>query len=179
MGSENSQSPDMIMNNTTTEHFRNFLRSFDTAFVITHGQSTHFDSRPMVIAQVEDNCDMWFITNVHSLKVLEIEKDSRAHVICQNGRSRCATVSGNAHLICDRVRLVEIWKPAYRVWFPEGAHDPNAVLIKIEGQQGEYWDNTGAKGIQYIYRSIKAMVTGTIPQITEGEQHGLVDLEHR
>jgi general stress protein 26 len=167
------------MEKTQTKHFRNLLRTFDTAVLITHGQQTHFSSRPMVIALVEDNCDLWFITNEDSAKVHEIEADTRCHVVCQNGRSSCATVSGHACIVRDRVTINELWKPGYRIWYPQGLNDPSIVLIQVTGEHGEYWDNTGAKGITYMYRAIRAVVTGTTPEVTEGEQHGHVDLVHR
>jgi general stress protein 26 len=162
------------MEKTQSEHFRNLLEEFDTAVLITHGQRTHFHSRPMAIAHVEENCDLWFITSENAAKVHEIEADARAHVVCQNGRFNCVTVSGHASIVRDRARIDELWKPAYRVWFPEGVSDPSIVLIHLAGEHGEYWDNTGTEGIAYVYRAIKAAVTGTTPRIAEGEQHGHV-----
>ncbi len=170
------------MERTETEHFHDLLKAFDTAVLVTHdqtSQSTHFRSRPMAIARVEENCDLWFITNVDSAKVHEIEADTRAHVICQNGRSSCVTVSGRARIVEDRGMVGDLWRPAYRVWFPQGMNDPRLVLIKLEGERGEYWDNTGANGITYMYQAIKAVVTGTTPEVAEGEQHGVINLQHR
>ncbi len=158
------------------EHFHELLKGFETAVLVTHGPSGDLHSRPMVIAHIQEDCDVWFITSQHSLKVLEIELDSRAHIICQNGRSSCATITGRAHIVYDNVRIRELWKPAYRVWFPQGVEDPDIVLIKVSGEKGEYWDNTGINGIRYVYRSIKAVVMGTTPEVTEGEQHGRVNL---
>lgn len=167
------------MDQSPAEHFRDLLKSYDTAVLITHGQQTHFNSRPMVIAKVEENCDLWFITSRDSGKVDEIELDPRAHVICQNGRSSCATVSGSASIVRDRIMINQLWRPAYRVWFPQGLDDPHIVLIQVCGAVGEFWDNTGCKGITYMYRALKAVVTGTVPEVTEGEQHGRVDLAHQ
>ncbi len=164
------------MEKSETEHFCDLLKAFDTAVLITHGQSSHFRSRPMAIARVEESCDLWFITNVDSAKVHEIEADTRAHAVCQNGRSSCVTVSGQALVIRDRQMAGELWKPAYRVWFPLGINDPHLVLIKLTGERGEYWDNTGANGITYIYQAIRAVVMGTTPEVAEGEQHGVIDL---
>src|SRR5882672_8239267 len=112
-------SQNVLMEKNETMHFRNLLKTFDSAVLITHGQRTHFSSRPMVIARVEDNCDLWFITNQDSAKVHEIEADTRSHAVCQNGRSSCVTVSGHACIVRDRATIDELWRPAYRVWFPD------------------------------------------------------------
>jgi len=169
--------PSHPMKATETEKFRSLLKSFDTAVLVTHADAIHLRSRPMVIAHVDDNGDLWFITDDHSAKVHEIEEETRVHVVCQNGRDSCVAVSGLAYLVRDRVKVKEFWKTPFRVWFPEGAEDPNIVLIRVAGEQGEYWDNTGIKRFTYLYRAVKAVLTGTVPEVTEGRQHGQVTLD--
>ena len=163
------------MEKSLTERFHTLLRDFDTAVLVTHGQHTHLRSRPMVLARVEENCDLWFVTSAESAKVHEIEVDTRVLAVCQNGRSSCLSISGHAFLVRDRAKTRELWKPAHRVWFPKGVDDPNIVLIQVIGEQGEYWDNTGIKGITYVYQAIKAVVTGTTPNVSDA-QHGVVHL---
>jgi general stress protein 26 len=165
------------MKPTETERFHHLLRKFDTGVLITHGEETHFHGRPMVIAHVDDNCDLWFISNEESAKVHEIEEDSRAQVVCQHGRS-CVSIAGHASLRRDPARIRELWKVSYQVWFPRGVDDPSIVLIHFAGEHGEYWDNTGLNGCKYLYRAIKALVSKTKPEVTEGEQHGHVELMH-
>ncbi len=164
------------MKQTDTEKFHDLLEGFDTAMLITHHENGHLRSRPMVVVHVDDNCDLWFITDEHSAKVHEIEEDKRVHVVCQNGRNSCASISGRAALVRDPVRVREYWKSAYRVWFPQGVEDPSIVLIRVSGDEAEYWDNTGIKRFTYLYRALKAVATGTTPEITEGQQHGHIHL---
>ena len=164
------------MKQTQTEKFRELLGDFETAVLITHGQETHFHARPMAIAGVDDNCELWFITDEDSAKVHEIEVDTRVQVVCQHGRASCISIAGRASLIRDRARIREFWTPAHRVWFPRGVDDPNIVLIHVAGEHGEYWDNTGVNRITYVYQAVKALATGTTPIVKEGEQHGHVNL---
>jgi hypothetical protein len=49
-------------------------------------------------------------------------------------------------------------------------------LLHIIGEHAEYWDSTGANSFRYAYQPLKALVTGTTPEIKEGEQHGRVNL---
>ena len=117
------------MKQTQTEKFRELLQGFDTAVLITHTQENHFRARPMAIARIDDNCDLWFITGEASAKVHEIEADTRVQIICQNGQACCVSLTGRATVSRDRTRIRELWKAAYRVWFPQGVEDPNIVLI--------------------------------------------------
>jgi general stress protein 26 len=162
-------------------NFREMLEDYSVAVLVTHGQgsSAPFRSRPMAIAQVDENCDLWFITSEESAKVHEIEADTRVHVICQDGHSNCLTISGRASLSHDRLRIQKLWKPTFKPWFPQGENDPNIVLIHVLGEHGEFWDSQGLNGIKYAFQAVKAAITGTTPKVEEGEQHGEVDLRHQ
>lgn len=50
----------MIMNNEQVKKIREMLQEFDTALLVTHGIDAPFHARPMAIARVEANCDVWF-----------------------------------------------------------------------------------------------------------------------
>lgn len=164
------------MKPTETEKFRELLETFDTAVLITHDQHSALRARPMMVAQIDEQCDLWFITGEDSAKLHEIESDTRVQVICQNGKTSCISIAGRASLHRDRTKIRDLWKAAYRVWFPKGVEDPNIVLIRVAGEQGEYWDNTGMNQVTYAYRAMKALATGTTPEVTEGKQHGHVEL---
>lgn len=166
------------MSQTQKEKFRELLADFDTAVLITHGGKTPFRARPMAIAGVDDNCDLWFISSRDSAKIHEIERDTRVMVSCQNGWTSCVCIAGRASLNFDTAKLQELWNPSYQVWFPKGVNDPDIVLIHVVGDQGEYWDNTGINRVNYVYQAIKAIVTGTTPDLREGDQHGQVKFAH-
>lgn len=146
------------MSESQIEKLREQLQGFDTVVLITRGENAAAHARPMAVAQVDENCDLWFFTGERSAKVTEIEADSRAQVICQAGWTSCVIVAGHVALVRDRERMRQLWKPAFKVWFPDGADDRNLLLIHFTGDQAEYWDNTGANRFTYLYQSIKAVV---------------------
>jgi general stress protein 26 len=158
------------------EKLRGQLQDFDTAVLITRGENAAVHARPMAVARVDENCDLWFFTGAQSAKVDEIEAHPQAQVICQSGWSSCVIVAGRAMLNRDRATIRDLWKPAFKLWFPDGAEDPNLVLIHFTGQRAEYWDNTGANRLTYLYQAFKAGLRGTTPEIREGVQHGEVTL---
>ena len=122
---------------------RKQLQGFDAVVLVTQGEGKSGHARPMAVARVDENCNLWFFTGEHSAKVKETEADAHAQVIAQDGWTSCVIVAGRAAVVRDRVMIREMWKPAFKVWFPDGAEDPNIVLIHFNGGRAEYWD-TGA-----------------------------------
>lgn len=163
------------MKSNQSKDFRELLEGFETAVLITsEGEGLH--ARPMAVADVDDNCDLWFITGDKTAKVREIARESRVQVVCQNGWRSCVSISGYASIVKDGAKIRELWKASYRTWFPEGADDPGIVLIHVRGEHAEYWDNNGVNALSYAYQAIKAVATGRTPEVKEGEQHGYVSL---
>lgn len=142
--------------------------------LVTLDATQQFHSRPMAIARVDDDGRLWFLTAKESAKVHEIENDQHVHLTAQEGQSAFLSISGRADLLDDRAKVGELWKESFRVWFPGGKDDPNIELISVRPQRGEFWDSTGQKGARYLWESAKAYVSGTTPDIQEGDQHGVV-----
>ncbi len=164
------------MNDNQLEKLHGLLKDFSTAMLITMGGADSSHARPMAIAKVDENTDLWLFTARDSEKVREIEADSRVQVHCQDGWTNSVVLVGRATVVEDRAVIRKIGKPSFKAWFPEGAEDPNIVLRHIIGKHAEYWDSTGANSFRYAYQALKALVTGTTPEIKAGEQHGRVNL---
>lgn len=152
------------------------LKDFSTAMFITMTGPDCCHARPMAVARVDENTDVWLFTSRDSEKVREIEANSTAQVHFLDGWTKCVVISGRASVVEDRELIRKIWKPAFKVWFPGGAEDYRIVLLHIVGKQAEYWDGSGTNSFRYAYQSLKALVTATTPEIKEGEQHGKVNL---
>ncbi|MBC8095544.1 MAG: pyridoxamine 5'-phosphate oxidase family protein [Akkermansiaceae bacterium] len=164
------------MSNDQVQKIRELLGGFDTALLVTHGSSFSFHARPMAIARVESNCDMWFFTGRNSAKAREIENDQQVLVVCQDEMSRYVALHAAAKLIIDGNKAAELWKESYKVWFPGGVNDPDLVLIRAQAEHAEYWDNEGFKSVKHLFEAAKAYVRGTRPYVQESEQHASVKL---
>ncbi|HEV2695915.1 MAG TPA: pyridoxamine 5'-phosphate oxidase family protein [Verrucomicrobiae bacterium] len=159
------------------EKIHGLLKKFDTAMLVTHGRDYIEHARPMGIAGVEDNCDLWFFTEAASEKAREIEHDSKVLLVFQKDHAAYISITGLAQLTTDRLKAAELWKDSFKTYFPGGANDPNLMLIKVIVLEAEYWDNTGFKGIKYLFEAASARSHGTRPHIDEPEQHGKVNLK--
>jgi hypothetical protein len=48
---------------------------------------------------------------------------------------------------------------------------------RVDGQTGEYWDNSGTSGVKYLIEAGKVLLTGTRPEIDRDPKvHGKVEL---
>lgn len=153
--------------------FHNVLANFDSAMLVSRTVEGELRSRPMVIAKIEDDCQLWFITNLYSGKVDEFLEDPHVNVALQTD-SQYVSLSGHARIERNRAKLEELWNESWKTWFPVGKDDPELALLCVEPDHGQYWDNSGTSGLKYLYEAGKAYFTGRTPEIDE-DIHGSVD----
>jgi general stress protein 26 len=170
------------MNSTGTvrpevQHFHDLLTQFETAMLITRAEDGSMRARPMGIAKVEADSSLWFFTSVESGKAHEIERDKHVHVTLQNDRGTYVSLSGAATLERDRDRMAELWRDAFKIWFPSGPNDPEVALIHVIPKNGEYWDSEGFNKIKYLLAAARAYAAGEKFNVDDTEQHAAVDLE--
>lgn len=162
--------------NQELQTFQNLLGRFDTGMLITHAGNNTLHARPMAVAQVDDQCDVWFLTDVDSPKSREIRANDQVMVTFQNKRDEFVTLNGRAELVRDPQKIDELWQEGFKVWFPGGKTDPNLGLVHVQAVQGEYWDNAGANKVSYMLESLRAYIQGDRPQVQEGSQHGKLNI---
>lgn len=151
------------------------LKKLDTVMLVTEGSSGSMHGRPMAIAEVEPNGDLWFVTSRSSEKTRELSANSRALATAQ-GSSLYASVSGRVDLVDNRPKVHELWQEMWKVWFPKGKDDPEIVLLHLRPDAGEYWSNAGTEGIRYLFEAAKALITGEKAQQNDPEQHAKVKM---
>jgi general stress protein 26 len=152
------------------------LEEFAVAMLITRAEDGNLRGRPMALAQVEPGGTLWFATGRHGGKVDELEHDSHVCVSMQS-KFQFVSLSGLAKIVDDRDKIAKLWKMEWKVWFPGGKEDPDVVLLRVDGHAGEYWDNSGLSGIQYLIAAGKALVAGTKPDLgDERKIHAKVSL---
>jgi general stress protein 26 len=156
--------------------FHDLLTRFDTGMLITHSGNHSLHGRPMAVAQVDAQCDLWFLAGADSPKMDEIRANDEVLVTFQNKRDEFVTLAGRAELVRDPQKIDEIWQEGFKAWFPGGKDDPNLTLIHVQAEQGEYWDNAGANKVSYMFESLRAIAAGDTPNIREGSQHGRVQI---
>ena len=152
------------------DRLKDLLKDFNTAMLVTHAPDGTLHARPMAVAQVEPDGDLWFVTDRASGKMDDIGADAHVNVSMQ-GAGKFVSVSGNAAAVEDRAKVDEIWNEHMRVWFPGGKDDPNLVLLRVDAREGEYWDNSGANAIKYMFKAGRAYLRGERPT-DDRTEHG-------
>jgi general stress protein 26 len=152
------------------EKVRELLQEYDNVMLVTQGRDGHLDARPMHVAQLDDNCDLWFLTRIDG-KVEELRSNPVAQVVAQNERESWLSVSGRVEILDDRRKVDELWQEPYRAWFPDGKDDPDLRILAFRSERGEYWDQRGTQKIEYALKVARAYATGGTPEPDSG-QHG-------
>jgi len=155
---------------------KELLEEFGVAMLVTHNSAGDFRARPMALADVEADGSVWFATDRNAEKVNELTGDNRAAVTMQSS-TKFVSLTGTASLIDDREKVRKLWKMAWSVWFPGGKDDPNILLLKVVGKEGEYWDNSGINGLKYLIAAGKALITGKRAELDDDPKiHSKVEL---
>ena len=162
------------MTQSSREHFQSVIEKFSTAMLITRTPQGQLRARPMSIAEVRENADVWFVTCSDDGKAEEVRADANVCVAMTDG-SRHVSLSGLAEIDNDRESLKAMWNPHWQVFFPDGPEADNVVLLKVKADQGEFWDVTGTDAVQYLAKGAMAYFSGDRPKMHES-MHDKVDL---
>jgi general stress protein 26 len=131
-------------------------------------------SRPMTTQEIEFDGDLWFFTKAHSPKVWEAGQHKQVNVsFADPEKSKFLSASGTATLVRDKAKMQDLWRPHYRVFFPEGLDDPEVALLKVNVERAEYWDSAPT-AVGRVIDFAKAYVTGDVSKLGE---HASVNLK--
>jgi len=156
------------------ERLYDVIKDFDNAMLVTTGRSGRDHARPMHIAEIREDGDIFFATSLDSPKITEIAVNPEVVVTFQAER-QFAAVYGLAEVVRDPNLIDHLWSEAWKVWFPLGKTDPTLCLIRVDGREGEYWDNAGVQGIKYAFQAAKAYMQGRTP-VQDEKQNARVPL---
>lgn len=139
----------------TREHLHDLIKDFRTAMLTTRTSDGGVHIRPMAVANLVKEEELFFATGLSTPKVDEIGQNNQIAVTFQSS-SEFTTVYGTARVVNDRELVDELWSEAWRVLFPKGKEDPNLCLLAITAISAEYWDSSGLEGFKYLYEGLKA-----------------------
>jgi general stress protein 26 len=156
------------------EKLREIIKDIDFCMLTTIDGGGDPHSRPMSSnGDIDPDGDLWFFTQASSAKVSEVEQSPKVNVsFADPDNQRYVSVTGVAHLVRDRKKIDELWRPQFRMWFPEGKDDPEVALLKVSLEKGEYWDSSSST-IGYALSFISALVTGKEPNLGENRKVNL------
>jgi general stress protein 26 len=129
------------------------VRPFKTAMFVTQLPDHGIRARPLSIAGFEEQ-QLWFATGKGSGKAHELQANQEVGIVMQSWFAY-VSISARAHAVVDRVKAAALWRETWRPWFPNGADDPELVLISAKPVHAEYWDLRGVRGLEYMLEAVR------------------------
>lgn len=159
------------------ERLHEVLSAFRNVVLMTPsaGEGHALNGRPMHVASLESDNDLWFFTRVDAAQTREAMESDDAYVVAQDS-TRQVVMRGRVFVSKDRDKLDQLWSPAAQVFFPDGKDDPDLCLLAFVPCEAEYWDLSGTKSLRYALDLAYAYVKGETPP-TRDEQHAKVVLD--
>lgn len=149
------------------------MKEFRFVMLTTAGADGSLHSRPMTMQERDFDGDLWFFTAADAQKVWEANRDHQVNVSFSDPhKNTYISASGVANLVRDRGKIEELWKPAYKLFFPKGLEDPELSLLKVRVHSAEYWDSPSSI-VGRTFSFAKAFVTGKTSALGD---HAKVDL---
>ena len=156
----------------------------DIAMFTTRRPDGKLVSRPMATQERVTGTDLWFVTDVSSNKLDELQADPNVNLAYYNSKTReWVSVAGTAIVTQDREMIRELYKPDWRAWFGDeggkrdgGPDDPRLALVLVEAQSVEYLVVSTPKPV-VLFELVKGIITGTRPDL--GEERTLTERELR
>jgi len=52
-----------------------------------------------------------------------------------------------------------LFKPDWKVWWPQGPDDPQISFIELQVERAEYWEPAGGS-VRVLYEMVKSLIKG-------------------
>ncbi|GAA1953743.1 pyridoxamine 5'-phosphate oxidase family protein [Agromyces allii] len=143
---------------TPAERIIELARGIPYGWLTTINGEGRLVSRPMAPREVTDAGELWYFAERDSRDVSEITANRTVGVTLNSG-STFVSFAGTAEIVDDHAKKDELWDAAVEAWLPDGPQSPNAVLIRVTAESGEFWDTPGGR-IATLISFVKAKITG-------------------
>ncbi len=164
-----------IENSEALHHLLELIADVKVAMLTTLEKDGYLRSRPMMTQDAEFEGALWFFSSDHDGKAKELANDPRVNLsYALPEKQRYVSISGLAEIVQDEAKKQELWKEAYRAWFPDGVDDPHCALLKVYVDKAEYWDQPSSRFVE-IVGFTKAVLTGKRYTPEEGHEKIIFD----
>lgn len=167
--------------NTPTEkkldELYELIDDIDIALLTTVRPDGMLVTRPMATQAHNHLGDLWFVTNIETHKVGEIEANPNVSVGYLNHKTmEWVSVSGAATITQNRAKIRELHQPDWKAWFEDeggnrdgGPDDPRLALIVVEAHTVCYMKAKHSRP-RTLFEIARGVVTGTQPDIGREER---------
>ncbi len=153
------------------EKLRELVKDIDFCMLTTVDEQGDMHSRPMSAnGEIDASGNVWFFTGASSQKVSEVKQSPKVNVSFADPKNQhYVSLTGTAKLVRDQQKIDELWKPEFKMWFPEGKDDPEVALLRVSLEKAEYWDSPSST-FGYALSFVSSLVTGKEPDFGENKK---------
>ena len=121
------------------------------------------NARPVATVGVDDGGVVWVFIAATGGIAQDLQRGSRAYLCVMDvGKDIYVWLRGHGALVDYPAKVKALWNTFAGAWFPGGPTDPSLGLLRVEVEQGDYWDVTSSKIAQFFMLA-KAALTKTSP----------------
>ena len=154
------------------EDLYELIEGIEIAMFTTRRPDGHLVSRPMATQTQAGGTDLWFVTDIDTHKLDELDFDPHVNLsYYRDGSREWVSVSGTAIVSRDRRAIRELYRPDWRAWFGDeggerngGPDDPRIALILVDVHSVTYLKVDKPKPL-VLFEVVKGMVTGPPPNV--------------
>lgn len=174
MDSINQQQPEEntqhLQGQDAAEKIKELAEKVQSCFFCTDIKSGKpFATRPMSPQKVDEQGNIWFLSADDSYKNDELEKDPSVQLLFQGSHhSDFMSLYGKATISRDKEKIKELWEPLVKTWFTGGQDDPRITVIKVEPEDGYYWDTKHNIMVAFVKQAIGAAIGKTLDDSLQG-----------
>jgi general stress protein 26 len=156
------------MTSTQTQKLNDMIRGINIAMMTTMkktGDEKFMHSRPMATLKMdEDKKQLYFFSDIHSLKMWELDKFNQCNVSYSDVSSNTyVSISGEASVDTQNRELMkQMWNSMCKAYFPKGVDDPDLALIIVKIKHVEYWDAKRSAMVEYLSSWVQDKLTGKV-----------------
>jgi general stress protein 26 len=148
------------------------IEGIEIAMFTTRRPDGRLVSRPMATQTQAEGSDLWFVTDVESNKLDELEFDPQVNLAYYRDRTReWVSVSGVATISQDRRAIHELYRKDWKAWFGDqggardgGPDDPRFALLSVDVQSVTYLKVDKPQPL-VLFEVARGMLTGTPPNV--------------
>jgi general stress protein 26 len=177
MSTAGDRSPDQATLDQKLNDLYALIDGLEIAMFTTRRPDGQLVSRPMATQTQAEGSDLWFVTDVESNKLDELQFDPHVNLTYYKDRTReWVSVSGTAKISQDRRAIHKLYQKDWRAWFGDeggerngGPDDPRLALVVVDIQSVVYLKVDKPQPV-VLFEVARAMVTGTPPNLGEQRQ---------
>jgi general stress protein 26 len=158
--------------NKKLDDLYHLIEGIEIAMFTTRRPDGQLVSRPMATQTQAEGSDLWFVTDVESNKLDELEFDPHVNLAYYRDRTReWVSVSGTATITQDRRAIHELYQKDWKAWFGDeggerdgGPDDPRLALVLVDVHSVVYLKVDKPQPV-VLFEVVKGMMTGTPPKV--------------